>query len=123
MISPLEPTKFFKGIWTGKGEFRPRSLLRLFIPDQAVEYRGITIWLTDTLWMAQEEFRLSVAGRSSRMTFMSIIGPGRLHMTSDDVPGGADILLSDTGFRFTPYLFRSRLGRGYIVARCLDEVT
>jgi hypothetical protein len=121
VITPLEPEKFFMGVWTGKGQFRPRSLLRLFVPDQSVEYEGRTTWLTDSLWMATERFALSHAGSSSRITFIRILEPGRLHMTSDDVPGGADILLDAKGFRFTPYLFRSPVGRGHMVVRCLDE--
>jgi hypothetical protein len=121
MITPLHPKEFFAGIWLGKGEFRLRSFLHWLVPNQTVEYQGRTTWLSDTLWMATEEFRLSHAGASRRTTFLRIVGPGRLHMTCDDVPGGADILLHDHGFRFTPYLFRSPFAGGYLLVKCLDE--
>jgi len=121
MITPLHPEEFFTGIWLGKGEFCLRSFLHWFVPNQAVEYQGWTTWLSDTLWMATEEFRRSHAGASQRTTFLRIVGPGRLHMTCDDVPGGADILLHDHGFQFTPYLFRSPFAGRYLLVKCLDE--
>jgi hypothetical protein len=58
MITPLQPEKFFTGQWTGKGEFRMHSLMRLLVPDQTIRYKGYTTWLTDELWMATEEFLL-----------------------------------------------------------------
>jgi hypothetical protein len=121
MITPLQPEKFFTGLWSGKGEFRLHSILRLYARDQAVEYRGTTAWLSESLWMATEEFRLSQARPMARTTFIQIVEPGRLHMTCDDMPGGADIFLHDRGFRFTPYLFRSPVAGGHMLVRCIDE--
>jgi hypothetical protein len=121
VITPRQSRQFFDGLWLGNGEFCLHSILRWFVPNQQLRYRGQTTRLTDTLWMATEEFSLSRTGVRARKTFIEIVGPDRLHMTSDDIPGGADILLQERGFRFTPYLFRSRLARGYLVVRCVDE--
>jgi hypothetical protein len=44
-------------------------------------------------------------------------------MTCDDVPGGADILLHERGFRFTPYLFRTPVARRHMLVRCIDEAS
>jgi len=121
MITPLQPDRFFTGLWTGRGEFRLHSILRLFVRDQTVDYRGSTTWLSDRLWMATEQFQLSQARLKARTTFLQIVGPGRLHMTCDDVPGGADVLLHDRGFRFTPYVFRSPFAGGHLLVRCMDE--
>jgi hypothetical protein len=123
MITPLQPEKFFTGQWTGKGEFRMHSILRLVVPDQTVQYKGYTDWLTDNLWMATEEFRLSRAASIHRTTFLQIVEPGRLHMTCDDVPGGADILLHESGFRLTPYLFRTPVAGRHMFVRCIDEAS
>lgn len=53
--------------------------------------------------------------------FCELVAPDRVHVTADDMPRGADIMLSELGFRFTPYDalvdyrgFRFRV-------RCLDE--
>ena len=121
MITPLQPKEFFTGLWLGKGEFRLHSVLHWFVPDQHVEYQGRTTWLSDKLWVASEEFRLSHAGPFSRTTFIRILGPERLHMTCDDVPGGADILLHEQGFQFTPYLFRSPIAGSHLLVKCIDE--
>jgi hypothetical protein len=121
LITPLQPQKFFSGLWLGKGEFRVHSVLSWFVPNQQVQYQGRTTALSDTLWMATEEFHLSHAAPTSRTTFISILGPDRLHMTCDDVPGGADILLDESGFHFTPYLFRSPFKGRYLLVRCIDR--
>jgi hypothetical protein len=42
-------------------------------------------------------------------------------MTCDDIPGGADILLHDQGFHFTPYLFRSPFAGRHLLVKCIDE--
>ena len=123
MITPLQPKKVFTGQWAGKGEFRMHSILRLLVPDQSIQYTGRTSWLTDDLWMATEEFRLSRAGSTYRTTFLRIVEPGLLHMTCDDVPGGADILLHERGFRFTPYLFRTPVAGRHMFVRCIDEAS
>lgn len=53
--------------------------------------------------------------------FAELVAPDRIHVTADHIPMGADILLHEGGFRFTPYYalvpYRGRLYR----LRCLDE--
>jgi hypothetical protein len=121
MVTPLQTRDFFTGLWIGTGEFRLHSVLRLFVPNQVVSYQGQTTWLSDTLWKATEEFTLSHEGSRNRITYIQIIEDDRLHMTCDDIPGGADIILHERGFRFTPYLFRSPFAGKHITVKCLDE--
>jgi hypothetical protein len=121
MITPLQPREFFTGLWKGTGHFRLYSILRWFVPDQQVEYQGKTTWLSDSLWLASEAYQLSQAGATNRITYIRIVGPARLHMTCDDIPGGADILLHDRGFKCTPYLFRSPFAGRTITVKCIDE--
>jgi hypothetical protein len=121
MVTPLQPREFFTGVWSGRGEFCLHSVLRWFVPNQDVIYKGQTTWLSDTLWKATEEYQLSHAGPTSRITYIQIIESGRLHMICDDIPGGADIILHEHGFKFTPYLFRSPFAGRYITVKCIDE--
>jgi len=121
MITPLQTKRFFSGVWLGKGKFRLHSILHWLIPDQTIEYKGQTQWLTDDLWISNEVFKLSHSGESHRRTNIHIIEPKRLHSTCDDILGGADIILSEKGFRFTPYLFRSPFGRSYLLVKCIDS--
>jgi hypothetical protein len=121
VVTPLQPREFFTGVWTGKGEFHLHSVLRWFVPNQHVIYQGQTTWLSDKLWKATERFQLSHEASTNRITYIQIIEPGRLHMTCDDIPGGADMFLHEHGFKFTPYLFRSPLLGKHITVKCLDE--
>jgi hypothetical protein len=121
MITPLQPRQFFTGMWSGKGELRPRSVLAWVMGVQGVAYQGRTTWLSETVWMAEELFTLSRTGPVTRTTFLRIVAPDRLHMTCDDVPGGAEILLRTDGFHFSPYLFRSAIAGGHLTVRCLDQ--
>ncbi len=53
--------------------------------------------------------------------FVEIVGPDRLHVTADDMPMGADIILRDNGFRFTPYyIWFEHRGRRWQL-KCFDE--
>jgi len=122
MITPLQPREFFTGLWRGQGELCMRGILRWLVRNQQVRYQGRTTWLSEKVWIAAEEFHLSGAGAVTRTTFLQWVAPLRLHMTCDDVPGGADILLHERGFRFAPYLFRSPLAGGHLTVRCRDEV-
>jgi hypothetical protein len=53
--------------------------------------------------------------------FVEIVGSDRLHVTADDMPLGADIILHEKRFRFTPYyIWACYRGRRWRL-RCIDE--
>jgi hypothetical protein len=53
--------------------------------------------------------------------FAELVAPDRVHVTADDMPLGADILLFADGFQFTPYLVLATYkGRTFRV-RCKDN--
>ncbi len=39
-----------------------------------------------------------------------LLAPNRIHLTADDMPFGADILLHEKGFDFTPYYILATYG-------------
>lgn len=49
-----------------------------------------------------------------------IVGQRRIHVTSPAMPGGADILLSEDGFDFTPYNIQYKLWGIPLRLHCLD---
>lgn len=53
--------------------------------------------------------------------FAELISPDRIHLTADDMPLGADILLHEKGFRFTPYYALASYGGRIYRLRCTDE--
>lgn len=121
MITPLQPQQFFRGIWRGRGHFRLHNFLRIFVPDQSIDYIGKTRWFSDDFWISEEEFTLSHSGKLNRITYISNVGNNRLHTTCDDILGGADIILREDGFSFTPYYFRSAFGNNFLLVKCIDN--
>lgn len=53
--------------------------------------------------------------------FAELVAPDRVHVTADDMPMGADILLQERGFRFTPYYALVSYGGRLYRLKCLDE--
>ena len=49
-----------------------------------------------------------------------IVDDRRLHATSNDTPGGADIILSESGYTYTPYVILARRGSFRVRLRCRD---
>ena len=121
MATPLQPKEFFRGVWTGEGELIPHPLLRWFVPREHIRFSSEAIWLSETIWIVKDRFELSSRRVMERKMFAELIAPDRIHVTADDTPLGADVVLHEKGFRFTPYyiLVRHR-GRAYRL-RCLDE--
>jgi len=120
-VTLLQPTEFFKGIWKGEGELSPHPLLRWVMPKERIRFSSQPIWLSDTIWVVKERFEFSSGNVISRTMFVEIVGPDRLHVTADDMPLGADIILHQKGFRFTPYYIWSHYrGRRWRL-RCIDE--
>jgi len=120
-ITPLQPKKFFTGIWKGEGQLCPHPLLRWVIPKDDIRFSSQPIWLSDTIWVVKERLEFSSGEVIDRKMFVEIVSPERLHVTADDMPLGADIILHEKGFRFTPYYnwsyYKGRRRR----LRCIDE--
>jgi hypothetical protein len=121
MITPLQPKEFFTGIWKGEGELTPHPLLRWVMPKEHIHLLSQPTWLSETIWVVKERFEFSSKQVITRTMFVEIVGPKRLHVTADDMPLGAAIILHENGFRFTPYYnwsyYRGRRWR----LRCIDE--
>jgi hypothetical protein len=101
--TPLQPKEFFRGIWRGPGELIPAWWLRWFAPCERINFSSEAIWLSETVWLVKDRMEFSSGRILERRMFSEIVAPDRLHVTADDMPGGADILLHEHGFRFTPY--------------------
>jgi hypothetical protein len=98
-------------------------LLSWFVPQEQIRFSSQAIWLSQKIWLVKDRFEFSSGRILERKMFAEVVGPDRLHVTADDMPLGADIQLSETGFRFTPYYaLASHRGRVYRL-RCFDECT
>lgn len=121
MVTPLRPREFFTGTWSGEGKLIPSRFLRWLIPIEHIDFVSQPIWLSETVWMVRETFRFSSGIQITRTMFVEIVASDRLHVTADDMPLGADIILSERGFQFTPYsVWVNHQGRRWQL-RCFDE--
>ena len=123
MVTPLQPRDFFRGVWRGEGELIPNPLLRLFIPRERFQFSSEAKWLSETIWVVEDRFAFASGRVLRRKMFAELVAADRIHVTADDMPLGADILLNETGFRFTPdYALRApRVGARVYQLRCWDE--
>lgn len=123
MVTPLQPREFFRDRWAGEGEFLPHPLLRWLVPRQRLRLVSDPTWLSDTVWLVKDRFEFSSGRVLERKMFCELVAADRIHCTADDMPLGADILLHERGFRFTPYyaLGAHRHGGHTYRLRCLDE--
>jgi len=121
MPTPLQPKEFFRGIWTGEGELAPHPWLRWFVPKARIRFSSEAVWLSETIWLVKDRLEFSSGQVIERKMFSELVAPDRIHVTADDMPLGADILLHKRGFHFTPYYALARhRGRTYRL-RCTDE--
>ena len=91
--TPLQPQKFFQGIWTGEGEVVPSLLLKWFVPRQRFYFSCQTHWLTETIWLVKEQYKFSDGRVMERKMFCELVEPRRIHVTADDMPSRARIVL------------------------------
>ena len=121
MVTPLQPREFFRGLWQGEGELVPHPLLRWLVPRERFRFFSEAVWLSDTVWLVKDRFEFASGRILERKMFAELLAPNRVHVTADDMPLGADILLYETGFRFTPYYaLASHRGRVYRL-HCFDD--
>lgn len=121
MVTPLQPREFFRGVWAGEGEFIPHKLLRWFVAREHLRLRSEAVWLSETTWVVRDRFEFSSGRVVERKMFAELTAPDRIHVTADDMPLGANVLLFADGFRFTPYrVLAPHRGRVYRL-RCQDE--
>ena len=99
----------------------PHPLAKWLVAEDDIRFSGETVWLSDTVWMVKERFEFSSGYIKPRTMFVQIMTPNRLHVTADDMPLGADILLHENGFRFTPYYIWSQYKGKRWRLKCLDE--
>src|SRR5215469_12125492 len=96
--TPLDPHSFFTGIWRGEGDLIPSRLLRLVIPQEHFRYTGTMNWLFDSTWQVHDRYQFARGQVMNLHMSIEMVGNCRLHATSANIPGGADILLFEDGF-------------------------
>ena len=120
-ITPLQPRDFFDGVWTGEGELHYVGILGRIRPLQRFRYTVTGRWVSETRKEFEDRFEFE-SGLVLQPRFTAeIVDAVRLQISSDDMPGGADIILSESSYVYTPYVTLVRIGPLKFRVRCRDE--
>jgi len=103
MLTPLQPREFFQGTWKGRGELIPAFYMRFFARRESFDFSSKSERITENIWVVYDSLHFDSGWKIDRKMFSELVAPDRLHVTADDMPGGADIFLHEHGFRFSPY--------------------
>jgi hypothetical protein len=119
--SPTQPRDFFSGTWTGRGELRFVGLAGWLVRPDTFRYRTQVRWISPVRSEYTDVLEFE-SGRRLETPFVSeIIGERMLHVASPDMPGGANVQLSDDGYTYTPYVIFARVGPLKLRLRCTDS--
>jgi hypothetical membrane protein len=121
-LIPMRPRDFFGRAWTGRGEltFWPPFLWGR--APRGFEFRRTVEWVSDEVWLAEDRIAFDDGEVEVHRMVAQLAGPDRIHVMGDDVPGGADLLLEEGGYRMTPYRFAIPIGPVRFALRPRDEV-
>jgi hypothetical protein len=118
--SPLQPREFFSGTWIGEGELRFVGLAGWLRRPERFRYQTRVRWITQARSEYTDVFEFE-SGRELDIPFVSeIIDDRRLHVVSPDMPGGADIQLSEDGYTYSPYVALAHVGPLRVHLHCTD---
>lgn len=120
-ITPLEPRSFFTGEWNGEGELYPNPLFRWLFPKERLRFSGQPVWTSKDTWEVNEKFEFESGNIIERKMSVEITASDRLHVSADDMPLGADIMLYENRFCFTPYYIRVKYKGLRLRLKCTDE--
>jgi len=65
------------------------------VPAENIRHRSETVWFSETIWIVKDRFELSSGRVVERKMFAELVAPDRIHVTGDDMPLGADIILRE----------------------------
>ncbi len=118
--SPLQAREFFSGVWSGEGEVRFVRLAGWLRRRDRFRYQTTVHWITQARGEFTDVFAFE-SGRRLETHFLSeVIDESTLHVSSKDMPGGADIHLSQNGYTYSPYVVMTRVGPFRIPLHCTD---
>jgi uncharacterized protein DUF998 len=121
-LVPVRPRDFFGRGWAGRGEVTasPAFLWRHF--PLGIDFRRETRWLSDEAWVVDDTTTFDSGFVLARRMVCVMDGPDRVQVTADDMPGGAELVLSEGGYRVRPYKLHFPIGPIRFTLTCHDRV-
>jgi hypothetical protein len=119
---PVRPRDFFGRGWTGRGEvslWPPRVWARFALP---VEFRRDARPVSDDSWVFTDTTTFANGQSLVRRMVCVMEDPQRVKVIAEDMPGGAELVLTEGGYRVRPYRFTYPLGPVGMTLSCHDRV-
>lgn len=91
------------------------------VPRSEIQYSSRVTRLSATIWKTEEVLQFSSGFRTDRVMYGEVVAPGHAHVSADDMPGGANLILSQDRFDSDPYyMWVPYAGRRWWI-RCNDR--
>jgi hypothetical protein len=119
--TPVPPRDFFGRAWDGEGEtvLWPAFLWR-HLPLRFRATRVAT-WLTEDTWTFDDEATFAHGWTQRQRRFCQFVTPQHIHVTAEDLPNGADVLLDEDGYRVAPFTMLIPVGPLRLPLRCHEH--
>jgi hypothetical protein len=119
----LRPRDFFGSAWAGEGIALgvPAFLWRRFAPRFTLSRE--TTWHSDEVALVCDRATLSNGRVEERLRYARFTDPSHIHVTSDDMPDGADVTVDEDGYRIAPYRVLVPVGPARFMLRSRDQAT
>jgi hypothetical protein len=120
-LMPVGPRALLGQTWSGPGGF---CLGAFYIERfaQPITFTRRSRWIDDQFWIVDDTTEFKSGFAIQRRMFGELIGPERVRIVADDMPGGAEIVVEEGGYRVYPYKYSYPLGPVRFTMRCRDEV-
>lgn len=120
-LIPVPPRAFWGQTWSGPGGF----CIGAFYVErfaQPITFTRSSRWIDDRVWIIDDSTRFANGYSIDRRMFGELVDPQHARVVADDMPGGADLLIEEGGYRVYPYKYSYPLGPVRFNLRCRDEV-
>ena len=122
--TPARPSDFFSGSWEGEGGLVPWPYFFWRRFPQRLRVRRDATWLTDEVWYLDDRAWLADGTLVQyRRVFCVLEAPDRLHITSDPLLDGTEILFEEGGYRIRPYRVAVPVGPVHFGVSVRDSAT
>jgi hypothetical protein len=122
VLVPVRPRDFFGRAWVGRGQVTlyPQLLWRRF--PLAIDFRRDARPLSDESWVFTDTITFTNGFRIVRRMICVMEDPTRVKVIAEDMPGGAELVLTEGGFRVRPYRYTYPVGPVGLTFTCHDRV-
>jgi hypothetical protein len=120
----LDLRDLFSTPWDGTGTLWLPWWLRWVPQERAFSFRSEILEPGVEAWDVLDTMTFPNGSTWPRMMHCRVIADGRLQLSADDMPGGAEITPRHDGFEFSRYLISAPvIGPIRVRLRCRDRVT